>query len=516
MTRLWTGRTGDLALRVELRSVGASSGTTLRIGPHADGDLASEWLRFDCFDVDPHWHPAPGRSDEIRPLGREDDCVREVFAMLERELPELLERAGAPESTCDALRGDGDEAARRAVLREAERYMRHRPVALDDLDRSRLERRITSKWRQYPPDVLPAWVAEMDFPLAAPIRRELERLIANDDLGYPLDDAETGLPDAFCERMRERFAWSPEPERLELLSEVVQGLYVAVEAFADPGQGVVVQTPVYPPFLTAIRDTGRRIVDNPLVDAGGRLELDLEGLARGIDGETRVLMLCHPHNPSGRVLRRAELERIAEIALERDLVVVSDEIHADLLYDGHVHVPFALVAADVAPELATRTVTLTSASKPFNIPGLRLAVAHFGSEALQQRFNARHPRRMRGGIGLPGIVATIAAWRWGQPWLDEVLAHLEANRDLAEALLRERIPEIRFFRPEATYLAWLDCSALEVEGSPMGHFLRQGRVALSSGHRFGPASARCARLNFATSRSILSEAIDRMAKALDR
>jgi cystathionine beta-lyase len=508
---------GELALRVELRSVGASGGTTLRIGPHADGDPHPEWLRFDCFDVEPHWHLAPSGRDEIRPLSQDDDCVGEVFAMLERELADLLERAGAPATLCETLRRD-DPATRRAVLREAERYMRHRPVALDDLDRTRLERRRTSKWRQYPPDVLPAWVAEMDFPLAAPIRRELERLIAADDLGYPLDTAETGLPEAFCDRMRERFGWSPEPERLELLAEVVQGLYVAVEAFAGPGEGVVVQTPVYPPFLAAVRDTGRRIVDNPLVAHGApldaadaRLEFDLDGLARVIDAETRVILLCHPHNPSGRVLRRAELERIAALAEAHDLVVLSDEIHADLLYDGHVHVPFATLG----PEIAKRTVTFTSASKPFNIPGLRLAVAHFGSEALQQRFNALHPRRVRGGIGLPGIVASIAAWRWGQPWLDEVVAHLQANRDHAEALLHERIPEIRFYRPEATYLAWLDCSALGLE-RPMQHFLRHGRVALSSGHRFGPDSGQCARLNFATSRSILTEVIDRMAKSLDR
>jgi cystathionine beta-lyase len=212
------------------------------------------------------------------------------------------------------------------------------------------------------------------------------------------------------------------------------------------------------------------------------------------------------------VLSRAELERLAAVAIEHDLIVVSDEIHADLVFDDRAHVVFA----SLGPEIAERTVTLTSASKPFNIPGVRAAVAHFGSAELKSRFNAIHPPHVRGGAGLLGIYATIAAWRWAQPWLDEVVAHCQANRDFTVRALRERIPEIRLFPPEATYLAWLDCSALELEGTPVDHFLRRARVALSPGHEFGAAWSDHARLNFATSRPILTEILDRMAKSLGR
>ena len=177
-----------------------------------------------------------------------------------------------------------------------------------------------------------------------------------------------------------------------------------------------------------------------------------------------------------------------------------------------MHIPFATLG----PEIEKRTVTLTSTSKAFNIPGLRFAIAHFGSADLQRRFNEKHPPRVRGGIGLLGIYASIAAWRWGQPWLDEVVPYLQANRDFAKQALDERIPEIRFYPPESTYLAWLDCGDLGIEGSPAGHFMRQGRVALAGGRRFGERWDQHVRLNFATSRPILTEIIDRMAKALGR
>ncbi|MHA7838266.1 MAG: MalY/PatB family protein [bacterium] len=507
MTTGWRGRWGGVAWRVDERT--EDPGRTLRLG-HPDSSL--EWLRFDCLDRDPHWHLDPDGRDEKHPLGESGDCAGEVFDKLRRELPSLLERAGADAETAhDAARGlDGDEGRR--FLLEAERALRHRPAVLDELDPRVLFRRRSEKWHTYPPDVLPAWVAEMDFPVAAPIQAELRRFTEESDIGYPLAPERTGLAEVFAERMAERFGWSADPARVDILSEVVQGMYWALEAFAAPGEGAIVQTPIYPPFLHSVRETGRRLIENRLVPGGDRLELDLDGLDEGIDPETRVLMLCNPHNPSGRVFSRAELESLAERVLAHDLVVVSDEIHADLLFDEREHVPFAMLA----PEIASRTVTLTSPSKAFNIPGLRCAVAHFGSAALQDRFQGILPRHLRGGIGLLGLHASMAAWRWGQPWLDEVVPYLQANRDFARARLAERLPEIRFFPPEGTYLAWMDCSGLEVEGSPAAHFLRAGRVALSDGRAFGPGWERHVRLNLATSRSILAEVIERMAKAMGR
>jgi len=527
MADVWTGKWQDLVLQVELRSLGSTGGATLRIGPVGDGPEALEWLRFDCFDENPHWHLAPSERDEIHPLARADDPVGEAFEMLHRDLAGLLEQAGAPPSVVasaasgsdhinDTEGTDGTEdpgdAARRTLLRDAERAMRHRPAVLDELDMRQLERRRSAKWHYHPREVLPAWVAEMDFPLAAPIQAEIQRLVENSDLGYPLGDADTGLPDAFSERMNERFGWNPDPSRVEILSEVVQGMYIALDAFTEVGDGAIVQTPIYPPFLTAVDDTGRRLIENPMIAKGSRLEFDLDALPGLIDPTTRIFLLCNPHNPSGRVMLREDLDRIAALALEHDLIVISDEIHADLLYDDHVHIPFASLGS----EIAERTVTLTSASKAFNIPGLRCAIAHFGSADLHQRFNRLHPAHIRGGIGLLGIYASIAAWRWGQPWLDEIVPYLQANRDYAVQAFEERIPEIRFYPPEATYLAWLDCSALGIEGSPAGHFMKHGQVALSGGRRFGAAWDDHVRLNFATSRPILKDVVDRMAKALGR
>lgn len=508
--KLWCG----LAFRVERRSVAGDSGATLRIGPAPSAAAAAgrpEWLRFDCFESRPHWHLDPAGRAEVSPLDERADPIDESFRMLDAELVPLLARAGAPDDLTAALARAARDPARARILREAEAAMRHRPTRLDELDLRRLETRRSEKWHTYPRDVLPAWVAEMDFPIAAPIARELARFVEASDVGYPLGLRQCGLAEAFCERMAERFDWTVEPERVEILSEVVQGLHLALAAYSEPGDGAIVQTPIYPPFLHAVRDLGRRLVENRLVPRGDELVFDLDGLERAVDAGTRVLLFCHPHNPSGHVASRADLERLARLVLAHDLVVVADEIHADLVFDGGRHVPFATLS----PEIARRTVTLTSASKAFNIPGLRCAVAHFGSESLQARFDAVVPKRFRGGLGLFGLAASAAAWRFGQPWLDEVVPHLQANRDFARDFLAERIPAIRFYRPRATYLAWLDCAGLGLSPSPAGHFLRHARVALSDGRLFGDGFESFVRLNFATSRPILREILERMARSLE-
>jgi cystathionine beta-lyase len=300
-------------------------------------------------------------------------------------------------------------------------------------------------------------------------------------------------------------------ERIEVLVDVVQGLFVCLETFTAPGEGVVVQTPVYPPFLMAVADTSRRLVRNGLVRGSAGFEMDLEALRGAIDRETRVLMLCNPQNPTGRVFTREELEALAEVVLEHDLVVLSDEIHADLTYPGVVHVPFASLAS----ELAERTVTLHSATKAFNIAGLRCAVAAFGSEALQQRFHSM-PRKLRGGLDSFGAAATRIAWRECQPWLAELMTYLDGNRQRIAGFLAERLPAVGHVPPEATYLAWLDCRGLELPGaSPFEFFLEHALVAGQDGARFGPDGEGWLRLNFATSRAVLDEALERMANAVD-
>jgi cystathionine beta-lyase len=385
----------------------------------------------------------------------------------------------------------------------------------DRLDPAQLRRRRGEKWALHPPDVLPAWVAEMDFPLAAPVRRVVEEALALDDLGYPLEVRRDDLPALFAARMAERYGWSPDPGRVELLSDVVQGLYLALDRLSAPGDGVVVQTPVYPPFLAAVRQTGRRQVESPLrrsgEEGGGGWAMELEDLRRVLDPGTRMLLLCNPQNPTGRVFTRAELEALAELALAHDLVVVSDEIHADLIYPGHRHVAFASLGADVE----ARTVTLSSASKAFNIPGLRCAVAAFGSAALHRRF-LTVPRPLRGGLGALGLAATRAAWTEGGPWLEAVRAYLLGNRARVAAFVEAELPGVEHVPPEASYLAWLDCRALGLGPSPQRFFLEHARVALSAGEAFGRPGTGFVRLNFATSRGLLDEILARLAGALRR
>ncbi len=501
---MWARRLGSLEFLVEHRSQGADRGPSLRVRDVRAG--GRERLRFDCFARSPHFHVDPEGHDEITDLDPLADNVAWCVGELRRDLPRYLEKAGLQTSEL----GDWSDAELDAQLAAAEGAMRNPPARLDELDLEGLRARISEKWGTYPKDVLAAWVAEMDFPLAEPIRRVLEVATHRSDVGYPIELERTGLREAFAERMQEHFAWSIDPRRCEILTDVVQGLYAALAAWSEVGEGAVVQTPIYPPFLRAVAEMRRRLVENRLVQSPSGFEIDIDALRASVDGTTRLLLLCNPHNPTGRVFSRSELEALAEVALERDLVVVSDEIHADLIYAGGRHIPFATLG----PELEARTVTLNSATKAFNIPGLRCALAHFGSARLQEQFQDRSPRHLRGGIGLLGIYATIAAWRHSQPWLDEVLRYLDANRSFLGRFIAERFPGVVYHEPEATYLGWLDCRGLELPETPGRFFLKSARVAISDGHHFGEGFEGFGRINFATSRAILTQVLERMADAL--
>jgi cystathionine beta-lyase len=367
------------------------------------------------------------------------------------------------------------------------------------------------KWHRHGDDVLPAWIADMDYAVAEPVRRAMARLVEEGDYGYPVREGDDSLEAAFAHRMRARFGWEVDPGLVVPVSDLVQAIVASVVAFTGPGDGVVVQTPIYPPFLTAISSTGRRRVIDPLVDDGRRLAIDPGSLEAVADAGTRLLLLCNPHNPSGRAFERAELEAVARVAVDRDLVVVSDEVHCDLVYPGARHV----VLATLGPEVAARTVTINSATKSFNIPGLRCGVMHFGSEELLARFRRAIPWRLLGTAGVTGVDATVAAWREGQPWLDQVMELLGANRDRVAAWAAELAPGIRHRPPEATFLAWLDCAGADLGGArPQDFFRERARVGLHSGVDFGPGGETCVRLNFATSPAILDELLDRMAGAI--
>ena len=386
-----------------------------------------------------------------------------------------------------------------------------------ELSIEQLRARRGNKWRRFPPDVLPAPVADMDFAVPDEVQEAIEAVVRLRDYGYGTGsgarEGAEGLPFAFAEYASTYFDWGDhkvDPDGVLPLGDLIQGMYSSVYAFSEPGDGVVVQTPIYPPFLDTIATTGRRMVENRLVDDGTKYAVDVDGLRQVIDKETRLLMVPNPHNPTGRAFTRDELVVMAEVAVEHDLIVVSDEIHADLVYPGRKHIPFASLGADVA----ARTITLTSATKGFNIPGLRCALMYFGSQELKERFHRRMPARLLGYPNVIGIDATIAAWRHGQPWLKQVMTILEANRKTLTAFMEKEMPGVKYRQPEATYLAWLDCRGLNISGSPFEFFLDKAKVGLMEGANFGEAGVGCVRLNFGTSPKILEQILARLAESV--
>jgi cysteine-S-conjugate beta-lyase len=361
------------------------------------------------------------------------------------------------------------------------------------------------KWNHYPEDVLPAWIADMDFQVAQPIKAALSNRIESSDFGYPLGQTQTGLPDLFCERVKQKFDWHIKSDDVLLINDVVQGLYLGLQTLSQKGDGVIVQPPIYPPFLNAVHETERRLVSVPLVLDANNYQINFDRLESSITKDTRIFMLCNPHNPTGRSFSRTELEQLSDFCCKNNLLVLSDEIHADLILDDTQHVPIASLGGDIA----RRTVTLMSASKAFNIAGLCLAFAHFGSTDVRKRFDAL-PGHVRGGTNTLSVAAVYAAWTQGDEWLANTLRVLRENRDLVSQFVMSRWPEVVYQPPEATYLAWLDMSSLNMGLEPYKHFMEKGRVALGNGIDFGSEGGQHVRLNFATSNNILRKILERM------
>lgn len=365
-----------------------------------------------------------------------------------------------------------------------------------------------TKWQRPGPEVLPAWVADMDFPVCPPVVRAIAGALERGDLGYP---AWEGHPLAvpFQRRMVRRYGWEPDPGHVRAVTNLIQALEVVTELGTAPGDGVVVHVPCYPPFLSSLAKMGRRVVPCPLEPDGASWSFDPEALSRAVaDSRARLLVLVNPHNPTGRVFTRTELEQLAGVARDHDLVVVADEIHAELIHAPSRHLPFAALGEDVA----ARTVTITSASKSFNLAGLRTALAHVGHPGVRSAWD-RLPGHLLGEINVLGVEATLAAWAEGDGWLERVRLHLTAQRDHLRARLGD-LPGLSFRPPEGTYLAWLDCRDSPAAADPAQWFRHHAGVELSPGSAFGPGGDGHARLNFATSRDILDQILDRMAAAL--
>lgn len=360
------------------------------------------------------------------------------------------------------------------------------------------------KWCYYPPDALPLWVADMDFRSPEPVIAALHERVQHGVFGYGKEPSE--LRAVLVERLQRLYGWQVAPEWLVFLPGVVIGFNLVCRAFASPGDGVLLQTPAYPPILSAPPNAGCTRDEMELTcQANGQYTVDLDLFERTITDRTRVFILCSPHNPVGRVFTREELQRMADICLRHNLIICSDEIHCDFVYHGEEHIPIG--ALD--PEVAANSITLMAPSKTFNIAGLHFAVAIVPNQELRERLCAA-----QGGLvhepDILGYTAALAAYRDGQPWLDELMRYLEANRDFTVGYVNERLPGIHVARPEGTYLAWLDCRQAGIPGNPQKFFLEQAKVALNNGPDYGQGGEGFLRLNFGCPRSTLVEALRRM------
>ena len=354
------------------------------------------------------------------------------------------------------------------------------------------------KWHKSP-GLLAAWVADMDFPAPPVVVDALQRIVDSRDLGYPsYAPGPSPARTTFVDRSAVRYGWRVEASDCIELNDVIQGVQAVLHLCTGAGDGVVMHVPAYPPFLHTAHDNHRRVV--PV------RSFDVEALrAAVVDSGAKVVLLCHPHNPTGHVFGEAELRGIAALADELDLLLIADEIHADLTYAPAIHQPVALFAPD-------RTVTLHAASKAFNLAGLRYAVMHVGPPWLRDRLDAL-PNHLLGSVNVFGAEAARVVWADGDEWLAAVVAHLDGQRMLLGELLAEHLPDVRYTPPAATYLAWLDCRASGFGDDPSQTFLRRG-VRLSEGPNFGDEGLGHVRLNFATSSAMLRDIVVGMARVV--
>jgi cysteine-S-conjugate beta-lyase len=380
------------------------------------------------------------------------------------------------------------------------------PFGFESLSLDWLQSKPGAKWHRHR-RALNAWVADMDFPPPPVVTDALQAVLDTGDLGYPGHLPGPSLArDVFAARCTDRYAWSPNVDEIRELNDVTQGIQIVLHHHTRPGDGVVVLVPSYPPFLRSVEDSHRRLVPcNGRRSAASSTgwEFDYDALEASLRAEpAKVLLLCHPHNPTGHVFDDDELRHLVDIAERHDLIIISDEIHADLTYAPRVHRPIALFAPD-------RTVTIHAPSKAFNLAGLRYALMHIGPAALRDEILSL-PEHLYGEANLFGAEAACAAWSHGDEWLSAVLTHLDGQRHLLADLLAEHLPSVVYTPPAATYLAWLDCRALGYGDDPSREFSRRG-VEVNEGPDFGRVGVGHTRVNFATSSSVLRQVVHRMA-----
>jgi cystathionine beta-lyase len=373
-----------------------------------------------------------------------------------------------------------------------------------------LRERTSEKWREYPADVLPLFVAETDFPLAPAITAALQRAVEIGDTGYM--GSRTPLAQAFSDFASRRYGWEPDPARIRSTADVSMGIVEILRRVTQPEERVVVTPPVYPPFYDLVAEAGAEVERVPLRDTGTRWELDLDGIRAAFEDGATAILLCNPHNPTGTVHGRDSLTALAELADEFGVAVVSDEIHAPLAQPGSGFTPF-LAVSDVAQRVG---YALVSASKAFNLAGLKCALMVTADDETSAVVRGL-PVEVEWRTGQFGLLAAVAAFsEESDEWLDGLLRTLDENRLLLEDLLAAHLPGARYRIPDAGYLAWIDLTALEWGDNPARRILKDAKVALHFGPAFGAEGAGHVRLNFGTSPEILTEAIERIASLVGR
>ena len=368
------------------------------------------------------------------------------------------------------------------------------------------------KWANYPRDVLPMWIADADFPTAPQIRSALHEQVEHGVLGY--ETPRRPFMEIIAARMKDLYNWEVDPDWIVYTAGVNNGYNIAARILCSSKKGYLIQPPVYNEFLETEYKTGlpQRVARLEKKVEGSRIkyEVNFEAFEKGVK-RSGMFLLCHPHNPIGKIYSPDELKRMAEICLGNGVTVVSDEIHSELLLGGAKFTPLA----SLSPEIGKHTITLVSASKAFNVPGLACAFAIIPDDERRKGFQAM-ANNMSFEISSPGLTAARVAYSGkADAWLKSVCRYLTANRDFVIEYVQRHLPGIRTTRPDATYLMWLDCSELDLKPSPFEFFLKEAKVALSDGGRFGKGSERFVRLNFGTSRKLLKQGLDRMRRALE-
>ena len=374
-----------------------------------------------------------------------------------------------------------------------------------------LQTHTSAKWRSFPKDVLPLPVAEMDYPVAEPIRALLTEMVAKSDLGYLDSIPELGA--GFHKFASERWGWNLDPLQVRAATDVGVAVVEILRIFTQPGDSILISSPVYHNFYTWIKETKLHQVDVPFERVGDESknpwEINWDGIEKAYSAGIKVHLLCSPHNPLGRIYSKEELLRLVALAKKHNVLIISDEIHAPLTYKGEKFIPFLSLGKE-AEEVC---VTVTAASKGWNIAGLKCAIIVTQNDALNNRLNELTPA-MHYRASILGGFATAVAFSEGEVWLDSILENLDHNRMMIKDLLAAKLPSVRYHIPQNSYLAWLDLEALKLGNDPTLTLIKNGRVAFNAGHTFGAQCSQYVRLNFATSPTIVTEAIDRIARSI--